>query len=52
LADSSSSGVSIIFVNAESLVKAEVPALEGDTLNLPAAPIPGNEMLVAAEKDA
>jgi hypothetical protein len=51
-ADSSISGVSIIFVNVEGLVEAEAPALEGDTLNLPASPIPGNEMFVAAETDA
>ena len=45
-------GVSISFVNAEGLIAAEVPALEGDTLNLPVLPIPRNKMLVAAETDA
>lgn len=44
LADSSNSGIPIILVNAEGLVEAEPPAL-------PAPPIPGNEMLVAAEMD-
>jgi hypothetical protein len=44
LADSSNPGISIILINAEGLVKAEA-------LRSPAPPIPGNEMLVAAETD-
>ena len=50
MADSSISGVFIISLNAEGLVEAEAPALKGDTL--PAPPISGNELLVAAERDA
>ena len=47
LADSSNSGVSIIFVNAKGLVEAELPALARATHPKKR----NNEILVAAETD-
>ena len=47
LADSSNSGVSIIFVNAKGLVEAEPPALTRATHPKKR----NNEILVAAETD-